>query len=135
MDDLIIRFLENKIYGDTVENVRLSVTQGFGLDDIRTEERLDEMVEEGDLECLHAGCEPRYAISPILQDKPIDKLIIDFMRTQPKGSEADDIVKAVADPSLGEIKTEHVLDILEDLICDGIIVLDIDASRMLLTIP
>ena len=135
MNDLILRFLEDKVYGDTVANVRLSVTQGFGLDDVRTEERLDEMVEEGDLACLHAGCEPRYAINPIPQEKTIDKLIIDFMKSQPEGSKTEDIVKAVADLSLGKIKTEHVLDILEDLIDDELILVDLDDSRMLLAIP
>ena len=62
MNDLIVKFLENKVDGDTIENVRLTVTKGFGLDHVKTEERLDEMVEDGDLQRFFISAEPRYAI-------------------------------------------------------------------------
>lgn len=63
MDKLILEFLAGKEEGATITAIQLAVTQDFGMDYKKTEDFLNDMVEEEDLKYFFFDSCIRYAIA------------------------------------------------------------------------
>ena len=63
MSKLILEFLAGKEDGSTIKAIQLAVTQDFGMDYKKTEDFLNDMVEEKELEYFFFDSAIRYAIA------------------------------------------------------------------------
>lgn len=128
MDIKILDFLKNCPSGATSIAVHTAVA-GPNMTMARIEDALDDLIKDGLISLDFISGITVYTIV-----QPVDRLIIEFLRSRPKGATAEDVCYSVV-RSMSDAKTKDILDRLDDLICDKMVRPIFSPSGMILTVP
>ena len=128
MDIKILEFLKDCPSGATSIAIHTAVA-GPRMTLARIEDALDDLIKDDFVALNFIDGMTVYAIV-----QPVDKLILEFLRSRPKGATAEDVCNSVIS-SISDAKTKDILDRLDDLIDAKIVRAISSPSGMILTVP